>query len=127
MQGTPKLGEMECFAGGQFIDTKFIGFRGTKNSMVVRINGLWNPKIRTALAHGFQITVKTFVLCHEKPDDLPGGIVNGAMEGISDGAAKPFVRGGIDLDELTGMRFSFAPMGAVADFFLFGAFKTSIF
>ena len=36
-----------------------------------RINRLWDAEIRAALTHGFQITVKAFILCQEKSDDLP--------------------------------------------------------
>ena len=95
--------------------------------MVVRINRLWDAEIRAALTHGFQITVKAFILCQEKSDDLPGSIIDSTMKGVFDISPKPLVRRGIDLDELSGMGLTFAPMCAVSDFFLFRAFKTSIF
>ena len=95
--------------------------------MVVRINRLWDAEIRAALTHGFQITVKAFILCQEKSDDLPGSIIDSTMKGVFDISPKLRVRRGIDLDELSGMGLTFAPMCAVSDFFLFRAFKTSIF
>ena len=87
--------------------------------MVVRINRLWDAEIRAALTHGFQITVKAFILCQEKSDDLPGSIIDSTMKGVFDISPKPLVRRGIDLDELSGMGLTFAPMCAVSDFFLF--------
>ena len=42
-------------------------------------------------------------------------------------ASSGVVRIAKDLDELSGMGLTFAPMCAVSDFFLFRAFKTSIF
>ena len=89
--------------------------------MVVRINRLWDAEIRAALTHGFQITVKAFILCQEKSDDLPGSIIDSTMKGVFDISPKPLVRRGIDLDELSGMGLTFAPMCAVSDFFLFRA------
>lgn len=94
--------------------------------MIIRIDCLRNTKIHAALAHSFQIAIKSFVLGKEKANDLSGGIINGAMEGIFDGASKLFVRRGVNLDQLSGIGFSFPPMGTT-DFFLFGALKTCIF
>ena len=71
--------------------------------MVVRINRLWDAEIRAALTHGFQITVKAFILCQEKSDDLPGSIIDSTMKGVFDISPKPLVRRGIDLDELSGL------------------------
>lgn len=91
--------------------------------MVVRINRLWDAEIRAALTHGFQITVKAFILCQEKSDDLPGSIIDSTMKGVFDISPKPLVRRGIDLDELSGMGLTFAPMCAVSDFFFLGLSK----
>lgn len=90
--------------------------------MVIGINRLGDTKVYAALAHGFQISIKTSILCKEKADNLSGSITNGAMKGIFDVVAKPFVRRGIELNELVGMWFAFSPVGAVTNFFLFGAF-----
>ena len=56
-----------------------------------------------------------------------GSIINSAVKRIFDATAKPFVRSGINLNELPGMGFSFPAVGTMPDFFLFGAFKTGIF
>ncbi|MCQ4638719.1 hypothetical protein NE619_18505, partial [Anaerovorax odorimutans] len=59
--------------------------------------------------------------------DLSGGVIDGAVEGVFGSAAKPFIRGGVDLDKLAGMRLALTAMGPVADFFLLGAFFSGIF
>ena len=95
--------------------------------MISGINRLRDAKIHAALTHGFQITVKAFVLGKEQADHVAGSIINGTMESIFSIAAKPFVRRSVNLYQLSGMGLSFPMMGAVTDFFLFGAFKASIF
>ena len=127
MHGTAKLGQMDGFAGDQFIYRKLSRLRRTEDGMIVRINGLGNTEVHAALVHGFQITIEAFILRKEKADDLPGSIIDGAVEGVFNTAAEPFIRSGIDLDELSGMRFAFPAVGTVTNFFLFRAFKTCIF
>ena len=95
--------------------------------MIVGINRLRDAKVHAALTHGFQITVKAFVLGKEQADHVAGGVINGSMQSILGIAAKPFVRRSVNLYQLSGMRLSFPAMGTVTDFFLFGAFKTCIF
>lgn len=77
--------------------------------------------------HGFQITMKAFILSKEQADYTAGGIINGTVQSVFGLAAKPFKRCSIDLNELAGMGFAFPAVGTVPDFFLFGAFKTCIF
>ena len=95
--------------------------------MVIRINCLGDAKVYAALAHSFQITIKTFVPGKEQADHAAGSIINGTMESIFSIAAKPFVRRSVNLYQLSGMGFAFPPVGTVTDFFLFGAVKTCIF
>lgn len=127
MHGTAELGQVDGFAGEQFIYRKLSRLRRAEDGVVVRINGLGNAEVHAALAHGFQITIEAFILRKEKADDLPGSIIDGAVEGVFNTAAEPFIRSGIDLDELSGMRFAIPAVGGVADLFLFRAFKTCIF
>ena len=127
MHRTAELSQMNGLTCNQLIYGKFPGFWGAKDCVVVGINRLWDAKVHAALTHGFQITVKAFVLGKEQADHVAGGIINGAMQSILGIATKPFVRRSINLYELSRMRLSFPAMCAVTNFFLFGAFKTSIF
>lgn len=54
-----------------------------------------------------------------------GGIVNSSEKGVFDTVAKPFVKRCVNLDGLSGMGLTLPTVGAMAYFFLFGAFKTS--
>ena len=95
--------------------------------MVVRINRLWDAEIRAALTHGFQITVKAFILCQEKSDDLPGSIIDSTMKGVFDISPKPLVRRGIDLDELSGMGLRLRRCVRCRIFFFLGLSKPAFF
>ena len=95
--------------------------------MIIGIDRLWDAKVQTALTHGFQIPVKAFILGKEQSYHVAGSIINGTMESIFGIIMKPFIGCSVNLYQLSGMRFTFPAMGAVTDFFLFGAFKTSIF
>ncbi len=86
-----------------------------------------DAEVHAALAHGFRITIEAFILRKEKADDLAGSIIDGAVEGVFNTAAEPFIRSGIDLDELSGMRFAFPAVGAVEDFFFLGLSKPAFF
>lgn len=95
--------------------------------MVVRIDCLGDAEVKTALAERFQISIQAFILCHKQTDNFTSGIIYRTVEGIFNASAKPFVRSGINLYELAGMKFSSAAVCAVPDFFLFGAFNPSFF
>ena len=127
MHGTAELSQMDSLTGDQFIHGEFSCFWRAEDCMVIRINCLGDAKVYAALAHSFQITIKTFVPGKEQADHAAGSIINGTVESISGLAAEPFERCRVNLDELSGMGFAFPPVGTVTDFFLFGAVKTCVF
>ena len=127
MHGTAELGQVDGLAGNQLIYSEFPGFWGAEDGMIVGIDCLWDAKVHTALTHSFQIPVKAFILGKEQSDHVAGSIINGAVQSVFGLVAKPFVWRSVNLDQLSGMWLTFPAMGAVTDFFLFGAFKTSIF
>ena len=84
--------------------------------MPVRINRLGDSEIKTALAHHFQITKETFILGHIKTYEISCCIIDRTMNRIFNGTAEPLVRGSIDLDELTWVRFAFPSVSTMANF-----------
>ena len=118
---------MDGLAGDQFIYGQSPCFWGAEDRVVIRIHRLRNAKVHTALTHGFQITMKAFILGKEQSDYAAGGIINGTVQSVFGLAAKPFKRCSIDLNELSGMGFAFSPVGTVTDFFLFGLSKPAFF
>lgn len=127
MHTASELSQMYRFPAIRSSIVSFTGLRGTKDGMVVRINSLRDAKICTALPQGFQVTIKAFILCKEEPDNLSGGIIDGTMKSVFHRISEPFIRGSVNLNQLSGMGVPFSAVGTVPDFFLFGAFKSCIF
>ena len=75
-----------------------------------------DTEIKTALTHHFQITKETFILGHIKTYEIPSRIIDRAVNRILDGTAEPLIRGSIDLNELTWVRFTFSSVGTMANF-----------
>ena len=96
MHGTSELGQMDGLAGDQFIYGQSPCFWGAEDRVVIRIHRLRNAKVHTALTHGFQITMKAFILGKEQSDYAAGGIINGTVQSVFGLAAKPFKRCSID-------------------------------
>ncbi len=82
-----------------------------------------DAEVHTALAHGFIVAVKAFVLSKEQANHLARGINNCPMEGAGGISAKPFIGGGINLDELSWMGLAYAGESG-NEFFSFGGFQT---
>ena len=127
MHGAAKLGKADFFSVNQFFNGQFPSFGRAENGMTVRIDGLGDAEVEAALAHHFQVSKQAFILGHIKPDNIASSIIDSAMKGIFEISAKPFIRSGVNLDELSGMGLTFTPVGTVADFFFMGLFIPALF